>query len=436
MLKFLSIVAGLVFAFSVGSAQQPAAGAKPSAHVIGTITKLDPASHSVVVKEDKTGAEYAVLLENTRTLLKVPPGAKDLKSATRITADDLQPGDRITVLGTAPEGASNSSGPNAIAARSVLLMSGRDLEQAHQQEAAAWQHSTAGVVTSIDPTAQTLAITVRTPNGPKSMIVNTSKSTDFTRYSAESPKTPAPSQLADIQPGDQVRVLGGKSEDGATITAQRVYSGAFRTVAGTVVAIASDSQQITIKDLQTKQSLQVSLTADSVVRKLPPMMAMGLARWLNPDFKAAQANAGSENAGNAGGAPPYGAKAGEATGAGGSSAASGGNANGGNRWSAGGNGGPGVEGTGAGGSGAGGRPMRAGSGDLSRMLERAPTIALSDLKAGDAVVVSGVAEGADKSHVVASTIIAGVEPIFQSAPPQQGRSLGDWSLDMQVPAQQ
>jgi hypothetical protein len=70
------------------------------------------------------------------------------------------------------------------------------------------------------------------------------------------------------------------------------------------------------------------------------------------------------------------------------------------------------------------------------MLERAPVIAVSDLHNGDAVVVSGVVQGTDKSHLLASSIIAGVEPIFQSAPAQQSRSLGDWSLDMQVPTQQ
>jgi hypothetical protein len=80
-------------------------------------------------------------------------------------------------------------------------------------------------------------------------------------------------------------------------------------------------------------------------------------------------------------------------------------------------------------------PMRSGSGDLSRMLERVPAIAVSDLKAGDAVIVSGATGGADKGRLIASSVIAGVEPIFQSAPPRQGRSLGDWSLVMEAPAQ-
>jgi Domain of unknown function (DUF5666) len=413
-----------------GAAQEPAAPAsKPTEHIIGTVTGVDPATHTITVKEDKTGTEYAVLVGNTRTLLRVLPGAKDLKTATRITADDLQTGDRVDVRGLKPEDAA-AAPANAIVARSVVLMSARDLAQAHQQQAAEWQHSVAGTVNTVDPSTPKLDVTVRTPGGPLPMTVNVSNSTEFTRYSAENPKVPAPSRLSDIQPGDQVRIIGQRSEDGSSIAAQKIYSGAFRAVAGTVSAIDPDGKQLTIKDLQTKQLVQVSLTADSVVRKLPPMMAMALARRLNPDFKAAQAGgsggAGAENRGNAGGAPPYGAKAGEAAAAGSANAPG---------VTGGGEGGPGSGSMGSGSTGSGG-PMRAGSGDLSRLLERAPAISLSDLKNGDAVVVSGAAQGTDKSHLLASTIIAGVEPIFQAAPAQQNRSLGDWSLDMQVPAQQ
>jgi len=419
MVKFSSICVVLAMLGALPSpAQESSSGSKPTEHVLGTVTSVDPSSHSVTVKEDKTGTQYAVLLENTRTLLKVPPGAKDLKSATRITADDLQAGDRVDVRGAKPE-----DNPNAIAARSVVLMSARDLAKTHQAEAVAWQHSTAGTVNSVDPTGQKLAITVRTPEGPKPMTVDVSKSTDFTRYSAENPKMPAPSQLTDIQPGDQVRIIGEKGEGGATISAQQIYSGAFRTIAGTVAAIAPDGKQLTVKDLQTKQTVQVMLTGDSAVRKLPPMIATALARRFNPDFKAGQGGPGSSagrgaaNAGTPGGAPPYGAKAGEAARPESGEAA-------GNHWTGGGSGGPGAGST------------RAGNGDLSQMLERLPTITLSELKPGDAVVISGVAQGADKSHLLASSIIAGVEPIFQSAPPRQGQSLGDWSLDMQAPAQQ
>jgi hypothetical protein len=70
--------------------------------------------------------------------------------------------------------------------------------------------------------------------------------------------------------------------------------------------------------------------------------------------------------------------------------------------------------------------MRAGAnGDLSQMLERLPKISTTDLKNGDAVIVSGTPVGSDKSHLLATNVIAGVEPIFQASP-RQSQTLGDW----------
>ena len=67
----------------------------------------------------------------------------------------------------------------------------------------------------------------------------------------------------------------------------------------------------------------------------------------------------------------------------------------------------------------------AASGDLSQALDRLPKISATDLKNGDAVIVSGMPVGADKTHLMASNIIAGVEPIFQSSP-RQSQTLSDW----------
>lgn len=403
-------------------AQEPAAAAKPTEHVLGTVTAVDKSSHTVTIKADGDGSTHAIELKETKTLIKVPPGAKDLKSATRITADDLAVGDRIEVRGS-----KSAVDPSQISARSVVLMSGRDLQQVHQAEASAWQHSTSGIVTSVDAAGHKLSITTRTAEGSKPMTVDASAA-EFTRYSPETPKVPGQSSFAEIQTGDQVKIIGEKSADEQSLTAQKVYSGSFKSVAGTLVSAAPDGKSMVIKDLQSKQPVTISLGADSAIRKLPPMMAMMLARRFNPDFKAPAADPktsapapGGSGAGK--GSPAMGAKSGEA-------AASsqpprdsqGGAAAGGHTWN---------------GQGGGRGPA---NGDLGQMLERVPAIALSDLKPGDAVVVSGSPSAANKSVLLAANVIAGVEPIFQSASPRQAQSLGDWgnlgggaAMDMGVP---
>lgn len=357
---------------------------KPTEHVLGSITNIDAAAHTITVKVDGGAGEQTVLLANTKTLIKVAPGAKDLKGATKITGDDLAVGDRIDVRGSKA-----ADDATQIAARVVILMSGRDLQRAHQMQAAEWQGSTAGIVTSVDSSSGKIGINARTPEGRKPVSVDTTAQTEFTRYSPDTPTTPVRSQVAQIQVGDQVRVLGSKSEDGATIAATKIYSGAFRTLNGTVASIAPDGKQLIIRDLATKQPTTVEIADNTSIHKLPPEMAAGLARGPGSGAHPSSASPAASPTGAAG--PP----AEEAP-----------------------------------------RPRPRG-GDISRMIERLPKIAIADLKAGDAVVVSGAAMGTDGTRIAATYIIAGVEPILQAAPARArgGQAAGgDWGLgEISVP---
>lgn len=398
------------------AAAQPSAKA-PLDRVIGTITAIDSTAHTVTVQEDKTGTVHLLQLADTKTMLKVEPTAKDLKSAVRITPADLEVGDRVDARGT-----KLPDTPTTINARSVILMSGRALEATHQQQSAAWAHATSGIVTAIDPASGKVTADVRAAGATKSVTVQTSSSTEFSRYSPDSGK-PVPAQLSELQVGDQMKVLGDKSDDGSSITAQRVYSGAFRTIAATISALGADGKSLTVKDLATKKEVSIALNTDASIHKLPPTMAGFLARRLNPN--AAPAAGPPPN----GQSPAGGAAMGEAGGTAGGGAQAGGRA-------------PAAGGPPSGEPGAGRPPGGAGRGDVSQMIDRLPKIGLSDLKPGDALVISGVAVGADNSHLLANALIAGVEPVLQAAPQRgaNGRSGssnavgGDWGLgEMSAP---
>ena len=345
--------------------------------MLGTITAVKPVSQDIVVKEDKSGTEFNVSLATTKTLLKVEPNAKNLSSASRIRYDDLAVGDRVDIRGF-----KDPDNPTNVTAASVILMSGRDLQQAHRIEAAEWQRALAGTVTFVDPARNKLEVKIRADEGPTSVVVDMRPGTRFTRYAPETPKTPVASQLSDIQPGDQIRVIGEKGTDQSSITAEKVYSGTFQTLSGTVLSVSPDARGITISDIRTKQPVRLTISDESALRKLPPELGALLARRLNPGTGSNPAERPHPN-----GSPSNS---------------------------------PGT---------APGRP------DISNIIERLPAISISDLKPGDAVIVSAAPSG-DKSRLVATNVIAGVEPIFQSAPPRQGRSTGsDWALDMAVPQQ-
>ena len=165
----------------------------------------------------------------------------------------------------------------------------------HQAELQDWQkRGSSGTLTAVDAAAHQATMTVRGADGPKTVTVSLPDSVQYLRYSPASVKLAdaKPSTIADLQAGDQVRVLGNKTDDGTTIAAEKVFSGSFRTIPATIVSISPDGKEIKVTDLQTKQPVIVALTDDSAVRRLPPMMAQMLAMRLNPAYKA-QAGAGA-----------------------------------------------------------------------------------------------------------------------------------------------
>jgi hypothetical protein len=59
-----------------------------------------------------------------------------------------------------------------------------------------------------------------------------------------------------------------------------------------------------------------------------------------------------------------------------------------------------------------------------------PQLSLSELKKGDAVIVSS-SKGPDPSSVTAFSFVAGVEPFLAAAPRTAGQvNLGSWNLDV------
>ncbi len=207
-----------------------------------------------------------------------------------------------------------------------------------------------------------------------------------------------------MQPGDTVRALGDKNEDGTRLKAEELVSGAFETIAGTVDSVDPATGEVHITNLQTKKPMVVRTNASTLLRRLDPQVAAMLARRLRPD--AAAGSSGTVAANPGGGPPGTGAVARP-------------------------DGGPGGPG-GAGGfrGGFGGPGGGAGGGDLQQILERMPQLSLSELKKGDAVIVSS-SKGPADSGITAFSFVAGVEPFLAAAPRTAGQvNLGSWNLDV------
>jgi hypothetical protein len=270
-----------------------------------------------------------------------------------------------------------------------------DVAQKQQHDREDWQkRGTGGIVSAIDPAAGTINVSI-TPT--LSIVVKTSKDTNFLRYAPGSIKFSDAQKgtMDEIKTGDQLRARGNRSADGKELAAEEVISGTFRNIAGTITSIDAANNAITVKDLLAKKSVVIKFNADSQLRKLAPQMAQRLAFFLKGGAQTVQ-----------GGTPAGGQTA--------TAGAPAGNA------SAGG-------GTGPGGNAQGARP--AGVPDFQQMLSRIPSVTLADLQKEDAVMVVA-AMGNTSGEVTAITLLGGVEPILTASPNGMGAAalFSGWNM--------
>jgi hypothetical protein len=364
-MKFLYLTLG-VYVCALSAQSQPAS---PAGRLIGEVVAVDAPAGKISMKSDK-GTTVQVALTEKTLFLRVPPGEKDLQKASRIKLADIAPGDRVLARGLVSESS------DAIAATAVIVMSKAELAQKHERDRAEWQaRGAAGRVTSIDASNRKMVLAGGAPGAPP-LAVEWDDKTQFRRYAPDSIRfsDAKPGAASDVQPGDQVRVLGEKSE--GQIKAEQVVSGTFRQLAGTVASINAQSGEIRVTDLATKKPLVVRLNSDTNMKKIPAEMAAMMGKRMSA------ASAGGRPGGGPGG--PGGGRPGE------------------------------------------GRPGGGRGFDLASAVERWPAFAVTDLKPGDALIVAGMS-GADQGRVTAITLISGVEPLL-TATPDRSANLGGWNF--------
>lgn len=359
-------------------AQPAAQTAAPSAHQIGTVKSI---SGNTVTLSADAGKTYTITVEDGARILQIAPGSTDLKSAQGIALTDIAVGDRILVTGR------TADSPNSLTASRVILMKSIDIAQKHAAEEADWQkRGSGGIVSAVDPAAGTVTITSR----GRKIEIQTTSATVFRRYASDSVKfeDALPGTLSQIQPGDQLRVRGARSENvssaGSSIKAEEIVSGSFKNLAGTIASVDAAAGTLTLKDLSSKKTYTVRVTQNANLRALPPEVAQRF---------AARARAGQPGA------------AGQA-GAGAQPAAP-----------------QGGQGEHAHGQGPGGAGM-----DLSQMLNRLPTASLHDLHSGEAVMLVA-SPSASGDGLTAVTLLSGVEAILAATPGgSPAMTLSPWSV--------
>lgn len=366
------------FISSLALAQTAApAAASRYVSVIGTVQTADTAGHVFTVKTDKSG-DTTVKFDDKTSFRRIPAGETDIKKATPAKASDVGAGDRILAR-------VRTENPTGIPALTFYITKQAEIAQRNQKTLEEWQtQSVSGKVKAVDDPAKKITMTVQSaPSAPaKEVTVDVGGAVNFERRGPESFNY-EPDKLASIQPGDNIRVLGEKNADQTQIKAEAVQSDAFKQFSVQIKSVDAAAGEISATDIASKRPITIYFKPNSTMKKLDDATAAMMARRFNPTAQGG----GRGRGGNAGGR--------------------------------------GFAGPGGGGRGpaGGGRGM-----DLNKLLEQQPSIQLSDLKAGEPVVILAAASG-EGSKLTAMTLVAGVEPILRAAPQNGPDPLGgNWNL--------
>jgi Cu/Ag efflux protein CusF len=353
---------------------------------IGEVKAIDTAAKQMTIKTD-AGSSVTVLLSDKTAYMRLAPGEQKLTNAEKISMTDVAVGDRVWARGRVTED------HKSVPAAAVVVMTKADIARKQEAERAEWRkRGILGVITSLKPETREITISNRTMAGVQSIVIPVSDKTEMRRYAPDSIKfsDAKPGSFEDLKVGDQLRALGDRAEDGTHFTPQKVVTGSFRTVAGTVKEVDAAKGEIKITELEKKQPLIIVIKQDAVLRKFPAageMGGMGFGR-------------------GPGGGGPAGPGQGGQGGPGGQGAQAGGGR---------------PQGGAPGGPGGGGRS--GGGFNIQDMLERLPTISLADVKAGDTIIVSST-RGVDPGRLTAISLVSGADTLLAMlAPrPQAGQS--------------
>ncbi len=319
-----------------------------------------------IVLQTKDGAIELVLSDKTE-YKRVPPETPTLKAAIPSNLSEIGVGDKLLVTGLV------AADKKTIPAKAIYLITKADISQKQTKEQDEWRtRGIAGRVTAFNPQTNVLSVSVRGFTGEKTVLVTPNKTAQFYRYAPDSVKFSEAKKgvVSDIEIGDAIRALGDKNADGSAITAEKIISGAFKTVGGTITAINSEKNEITINDFQTKKPVTIVISDASVLKQFPAEMAQRMAQ-----FQGGGGPGGFRPPTQGNGQTPQQTP-------------------------------PTQNPNGQGGG------FRGGGGNIDEMIERFPAVKITDLKVGEMIAVSST-KSADPSRVKAIKLLSGVEPFIR-----------------------
>lgn len=229
-------------------------------------------SDSKISLQTKDGAIDAILSQATE-YKRVQPDNPSLKSAVPASLAEVGVGDKVMITGLVADD------KKTMPAKAIYILSKSDLAKKQQKDQEWRTRGISGRITSIN--AQTKEITIKTSGVFGTNVVITPKTdAKFIRYAQDSANfsDAKDGKFEDLAVGDSLNAIGDKNADGTTFTAEKILTGAFQQISGSITAIDAEKGEITINNPQTKKNVVIVVGKNTTLKKFPPEMAQRMAQ--------------------------------------------------------------------------------------------------------------------------------------------------------------
>ncbi len=243
--------------------------ALPPENLIGEVVSIDPASGKMVVQTDSK-TPVTVIFNDKTIFRRVKPGETSLANAETINVSDIKPGDRVLVPSFSAESAP---------VRQIVVMARAAIEQTRSDETERRRaRTTVGRITAVDAAKREITVQTRGRGSAETVVVTAPENARLLRYAPDSLKASdaVAGSFAALQVGDQVRVLGDRSPDGARITAEEVLFGSVSRAIGIVTEVNAARGEVVVKNDLTGQTVTVKTGKNTTLRRITPEVAATL----------------------------------------------------------------------------------------------------------------------------------------------------------------
>jgi hypothetical protein len=258
---FLTSFLALFGSFISNVSAQTEGAVKPNL-ISGEVTTV---SAEKIVLKTADGALDALLSDKT-VYKRISPENPSMKAAVDSSFSEIGIGDKVVVSGFL------ATDKKSIPVRTVYLMSKSDIAQKQNKELEQWKRGISGRITAINPQTKEITITNPSLTGAKTTILTPKDPAEYMRFASDSINfsNTKKSSFDELAVEDQIYAAGDKSEDGATFKADKILTGAFSQITGTVTATNVEKGEITIKNSKNNKPVTITIGKTTVLMKQFP----------------------------------------------------------------------------------------------------------------------------------------------------------------------